>query len=171
MRKDMMRRQKTSYAPQVDVLERREVPSTVVNFSIPFVFAPAGARQSAISFTSITFHRVWERLNTAVRNFVRSGNVITVDAQLQAISGLVPYGRQGLLNTWLSDLDGAGRTASANTVLHQDLISYVDNNEGRAFNVLRGLVGYSTDGLLTYNGRVGHNPPTFQPKVIGVTAT
>ena len=167
----MMRRQKTSFTPQVDVLERREVLSAVVNFSIPFVFAPAGARQSAINFTSITFHQVWEKLNTDVRNFVRSGNVITVNAQLQAISGLVPYGRQGLLNTWLSDLNSAGRTASANTVLHQDLISDIDNSEGRAFNVLRGVVGYSTDGLPTYNGRVGHNPPTFQPKVIGVTAT
>ena len=167
----MKRRQKMSFAPQVDGLERREVPSTVVNYSIPFVFAPAGVRQSAINFSSITFHQVWDKLNTVARNFVRSGNVITADAQLQAISGLVPYGRRGLLNTWLSDLNSAGRTASANTLLHQDLISYVDNNEGSAFNVLKSMVGYSTDGFLTYNGRVGRNPPSSQPKVIGVTAT
>jgi hypothetical protein len=160
-----------SFAPQVDGLERREVPSTVVNYSIPFVFAPAGVRQSAINFTSITFHQVWEGLNMVVRNFVRSGNVITADAQLQAISGRVPYGRQALLNTWLSDLHSAGRTASAKTVLHQDLLSFVDNNEGSAFNVLKGVVGYSTDGFLTYNGRADHNPPSSQPKVIGVTAT
>jgi hypothetical protein len=167
----MTRQQKTSFTPQVDGLERREVLSTVVNYSIPFVFAPAGVRQSAINFTSSTFNQVWDRLNTVVRNFVRSGNMITADAQLQAISGRVPYGRKVLLNTWLSDLNSAGRTASANTVLHQDLISYVDNNEGSAFNVLKGVVGYSTDGFLTYNGRAGRNPPSFQPKVIGVTAT
>ena len=167
----MLRRQKTSFTPQVDGLERREVLSTVVNYSIPFVFAPTGVRQSTINFTSITFHQVWDQLNTVVRKFVRSGNAITADAQLQAISGMVPYGRQRLLNTWLGDLNSAGRTASASTLLHQHLISFVDNNEGSSFNVLKGVVGYSTDGLLTYNGRANRNPPSSQPKVIGVTAT
>ena len=134
------------------------------------MFAPAGVRQNAINFTSNTFNQVWNSLNTVARNFAQTGNVINADAQLQTLSRRLPYGPQVLLNTWLSDVNRAGTTASSTTVLQQDLISYLDNNEGNAFNVLKSGVNYSSDGLLTYNGRVNHNPPIGQQKVIGVTA-
>ena len=38
----MTRRQKATFTPQVDGLERREVLSTVIHSDIPFVIAPAG---------------------------------------------------------------------------------------------------------------------------------
>ena len=166
----MTRRQKTTFTPHVDGLERREVLSTV-SFSIPFVVAPGGTRQSAINFTSSTFHQVWNSLNTVARNFARTGNVTNADAQLQTISKSVPFGSQVLLDTWVSDLNSAGTGASAGNVLHQDLVNFIDTNEGIAFNVLKSVVRFSTDDFLTYNGRVGRNPPISQERVIGVPAT
>ena len=165
----MTRRQKTTFTPHVDGLERREVLSAVVDFRIPFVVAPGGTRQSAINFTSSTFHQVWNSLNAVARNFARTGNVINADAQLQAISRRVPYGSQVLLNTWESDLS-ADPTATA-TALHQDLVNFIDTNEGTAFNVLKSVVRFSTDDFLISNGRVGRNPPINQERVFGVPAT
>jgi hypothetical protein len=169
----MTRRQKTTFTPQVDGLERREVLSTVIHFSIPFVFAPTGVSQSAINFTSSAFHQVWTSLNADASKFARTGNLTNFETQVQALAGRVPYGPQVLLNTWVGDLSNA-TPATAGTVLHQmetDLLNYVDRNEGSAFNVLKSVAIYFTDGFLAFNGRAGHFPPIAQPKVIGVTAT
>jgi hypothetical protein len=167
----MTRRQKTTFTPHVDGLERREVLSNVVDFTIPFVTPPPGVNKSAIDFTSNRFNQVWKSLNAVERNFVKTGNVANVEAQLTKIAGNVPYGRV-LLNTWLSTVEsGVAANTSPIDVLHRleaNLISYLETNDGIALNVQKSHVGWFTDGLLIYNSRVGHRPPPSQQIVIGV---
>ncbi|MGO9596822.1 MAG: hypothetical protein ACLP7Q_02245 [Isosphaeraceae bacterium] len=159
----MTKRQKTTFTPQVDGLERREVLSAVIDHTIPFVIAPADVNQFAINFTSNRLHQVLKSLNADANSFARTGNVTKFESQLTAIAGQVPYGKQVLLNTWLADENSLQQ-------LDTDLISYLDNNEGTAINLGKSGVNYSTDGLVTYNYSVGHHLPSSQPTVTGVTA-
>ena len=175
----MTKRQKTTFTPQVDGLERREVLSTFINTSFPYVVAPANVPQFAVNFTSNTFHQVWNSLNAGARNLARTGNLTLAETQLTALSREIPYGQQVLLPTWLADVNNAiGSTTptpatvkAALNAVENDLRTYLVDNEGTAFNVQKSGVNWSTDGLLTYNSRVGHGVARGQEPVIGVTPT
>ena len=175
----MTKRQKTTFTPQVDGLERREVLSTVIHVDIPFVIAPAGVNQFAINFTSNTFHGVWNSLNADARNLARTGNLTLAETQLTALSTRIPYGEQVLLPIWQADVNNAIGTTTptpatvkaALNAVEADLISYLNDNEGSAFNVQKSGVGWSTDGLLTFNSKVGHGVASGQEAFPGVTPT
>jgi hypothetical protein len=122
-----MRKRKTTFTPNVDGLERREVLSTahapiaqlalvgaqatnvpgtgdgIIVTSIPYVIAPTGTHQFSINFTSNTFHQIINGMNSAAQEFLRTGNQNRVLARLTNLSHRVPYGNQ-LLTIWENDL-------------------------------------------------------------------
>lgn len=179
----MTRRRKTSFAPTLDGLERREVLSAAptslisaarvaaqavpvagyIDYSIPYVIAPLGVRQNAINFTSNTFHQIINGLDTAAKNFARTGSYVHLTNALSALSYRVPYGHDNLLPVWLDTVNNAAGAPGATiggtlTALKGNLIDYVNTGVGFGFNVLKSGVNWGSDGHLIYNGKVGHAP-------------
>jgi hypothetical protein len=143
----------------------------VIDFSIPYVIAPPGVHQNAINFTSNKFHQILNGLDSAAKLFARYGSAIHLELNLEALAHQVPYGRAHLLPIWGNTVAAnANGSASIGDVLHQlkfDLISYCNDNVGVHFNVLKSAGFWSSDGHLTYNGKVGHEPAHGQDIVTG----
>ena len=136
--------------------------------TLDYVHAPAGVSQNAINLTSHTFtqiisgsHDGWDGLYTIMARFADTKNVTRLDADLARLSHHIPYGAKNLLPTWQQTVDATDLTSpTRDTIrtlakqLQHDLISYLAENEGTLFNILKSHGGNTYDSLLTFNGSV-----------------
>jgi hypothetical protein len=152
-----------------------------IDLTIPFIVGTAvGAKQNALNFTSNTYQNVlfgtggWDGIQQIVQRFGDTNNVDQLTADLTALSFRMPYGNQMLLPTWIADLqslqsgsltptpsginwDSNSTGQAVGDVLFADLQTYLGAGIGTSFNVLKSVIDWNSDNLLTYNGTVGSN--------------
>jgi hypothetical protein len=156
-----------------------------IDLTIPFIVGTnVGARQNALNFTSNTYQNVlfgtggWDGIQQIVNRFADTKNVNQLGSDLAALSFRIPYGNQQLLQTWVDDLASlTGGTLTppvsgiiwdcdnnlGNAVgdtLFADLQTYFSAGLGTSFNILKSVIDWDSDNLLTYNGTVGSSSLT-----------
>lgn len=156
-----------------------------IDLTIPFIVGTTvGARQNALNFTSNTYQNVlfgsggWDGIQQIATRFGETGNTDQLTTDLTALSFRMPYGNQQLLQVWLTDLQslqsgsltptesgitwdsGSSVGQAVGDVLFADLQTYLGDGLGTSFNILKSVVNWNSDNLLTYNGSVGSNSLT-----------
>jgi len=64
------------------------------------------------------------------------------------------FGQPAPNGTITGNFAGTSRLAQMENLLQKDLLAYFGNNIGTSFNILKSHINFSSDKLLTYNGRV-----------------
>ena len=92
--------------------------------------------------------------------FVDSPEAATSDtsvlqtAALPVTSPTYYFGVPAPDGTITGNFAGTSQQAQMSNLLQRDLLAYFANNIGTSFNLLKSHVGWASDNLLTYNGRV-----------------
>lgn len=160
-----------------------KVAIKTVDTTIPFIVgADVSAAQNAVNFTSNTFQNVlfgtggWDGIQQIANRFSVTNDTNLLTSDLTALSFRMPFGNQQLLQTWLTDLQSlqsgtltptttiffsSDSTAQAvSDVLYANLQTYLSAGLGTSFNILKSVINWDSDNLLTYNGFVGSNDLT-----------
>ncbi len=64
------------------------------------------------------------------------------------------YGTVTPTGTIAGNFSGTSKTAQLENLIQNDTLAYLGNGIGKTFNILKSGVNYSSDKLLTYNGKV-----------------
>jgi hypothetical protein len=153
-----------------------------IDLTIPFI---TGTPQFPLNFTSNTFQNVlfgtggWDGIQQIAIRFGATNDVNQLTSDITALAVRMPFGKQELLPTWMTDLESLQSGALTPTpsgitwdhvnasgqavgdVLFADLTAYLADGLGTSFNILKSAVNWNnSDNLLTYNGTVGSNSLT-----------